>query len=180
MKPQLLQTTSQCVSLCLLLINVTLTQGLDPVSKVVSLAHVCVRLPLPRPVLKVIMAGWPRPAQFLAAISTSYRLSGCSLASVSLWSEPEIRLEVHSPWVSPSLGRGGEERREERGGGGERRGEKERKGGERIGEGRGEERGEERGEKRGERGEERGKDLQLSSQDRCVSLCVSQIRFGCS
>ena len=133
----------------------TLTQGLDPVSKVVSVAHVCVRLPLPRPVLKVIMAGWPRPAQFLAAISTSYRLSGCSLASVSLWSEPEIRLEVHSPWVSPSLGRGrrGEERGERRGGREERREGEERRGENRRGERRGERRGKRREKRRERRGE---------------------------
>lgn len=57
---------------------------------------------VPLPVLKVIIAGCPKPAQFLAAISTSYRLSGCSLASVSLWREPEILLEVHSDRGSPT------------------------------------------------------------------------------
>lgn len=57
---------------------------------------------VPLPVLKVIMAGCPSPAQFLAAISTSYRLSGCSLARVSLCREPEILLEVQSARGSPT------------------------------------------------------------------------------
>ncbi|TNN88842.1 hypothetical protein EYF80_000720 [Liparis tanakae] len=50
----------------------------------------------------VIIAGCPNPAQFLAAISTSYRLSGCSLARVSLWRAPEILLEVQSARASPT------------------------------------------------------------------------------
>lgn len=57
------------------------------------------------PVLKVIMAGWPKPAQFLAVISTSYRLSGCNLARVSLWREPEILLDSHSARGSPNWSR---------------------------------------------------------------------------
>lgn len=60
---------------------------------------------IPFPVLKVIMAGWLKPAQFLAAISTSYRLSGCSLVSVSLCKEPEMLLDVHSADGSPTCGK---------------------------------------------------------------------------
>lgn len=62
-------------------------------------------LVVPLPVLKEIIAGCPKPAQFLAAISTSYRLSGCSLARVSLWREPEMLLEVHSARGSPTWNR---------------------------------------------------------------------------
>lgn len=68
----------------------------------VKTLHVCSDSVVPLPVLKVIIAGCPKPAQFLAAISTSYRLSGCSLARVSLWREPEILLDVHSARGSPT------------------------------------------------------------------------------
>lgn len=57
---------------------------------------------VPLPVLKVIMAGCPSPAQFLAVISTSYKLSGCSLDRVSLWREPGILVEVQSARSSPT------------------------------------------------------------------------------